>query len=166
MDNEKLFELLDDIRECSTCSDKNVCREYLFSKLAEEKIVKENSLENNFIGRLLARSLSWMVVEETNMMYVIDENGLSSKDDVLPPPEFEDDDTDDFDDDDFDFSSEFMSYSNPIIHHLNNTREQMRETIKMLLHIKDREQKNGGNSKAGAAATTKKPTDKDSKNKK
>ncbi len=139
MDNEKIFELLDDIRECTTCSDNSNCKEFLFSKLSEEKILKETGLEESFLARLLARSLSWMAVEETSMMYLIDESGIVSKDDgpPPPPPDFDDGDMADAFDDDFDFNPDLMNYSNPVIHHLNDTRQQMRDTIKMLLDMRN-----------------------------
>ena len=138
MEHGKIFELLDEIRECTTCGDNKRCPEFLFAKLADEQLVHEHQLGDSFTGRLLARSLAWMAVEETNMMYVIDENGIQSRDDGAIPPESgtTDDPAEESFEDDVEFSPEFMNYSNPIVHHLNETRAQMRDTVRLLFDLR------------------------------
>jgi hypothetical protein len=140
MENDKLFELLDHIRECATCSDNKNCQELLFSKLSEEKIIKEHGLEGNYLARLLARSLSWMTVEESMLMCNLDESGVRDDDMPLPSPDFSDDeDIGDGFDEAVDFGGGFAGMGGVTINHLNNTRQQMRETIRMIFELKDRQ---------------------------
>jgi hypothetical protein len=108
--SKRLMKLLDDLRSCSFCPVRNTCRMYAFAREATDTIVKENSLESSFLGQLLARSLSWMAVEENILMTMIEDLG--------PMPE--------------------EGKVHPLLAEQKEIRDQMREAIKVILSMRDR----------------------------
>lgn len=106
--SKRLMRLLDDLRSCSFCPVRNTCRMYAFSREATDTIVRENSLESSFLGQLLARSLSWMAVEENILMTMIE--------DIGPMPE--------------------EGKVHPLLSEQKAIRDQMREAIKVILSMR------------------------------
>lgn len=107
--SKRLMRLLDDLRSCSFCPVRNTCRMYAFSQEATDTIMRENNLENSFLGQLLARSLSWMSVEENILMTMIE--------DIGPMPE--------------------EGKVHPLLGEQKAIRDQMREAIKVILSMRD-----------------------------
>lgn len=146
-DQDKLLEQLNRIRECFPCDDQNSCQDHQYVMQATQAVIREYQLENSFVGKLLARSLCWMTAEESRLMQLIEKEGP-----MIDGSHLNDDDEDH---DDFFPNNENESFysessdpvsiplePHPLLDVLDDLRESIRDTIRLILQIKEREEKN------------------------
>ena len=133
-ESERLLKQLDRLQGCLNCNERNACELYNFSIQASRKIIEENNLKDSFLGQLLARSLSWMVAEEAQIMQIIDEKGLMVSYSNGKIESSEEDYEDLYDYDEYDEEGE-REEPHPLLDIQFRLRGHIRETIRLLVEM-------------------------------
>jgi hypothetical protein len=148
-DHDHMLDQLNKIRECFPCHDKATCNDYQYVAEATKAVIQEYQLENSFLGKILARSLCWMTAEESRLMRLIEKEGL-----LMEPQDIFQSGSDNLDSDEF-FTDQDADHGfnennpqdnipyepNPLLDVLHDLRESIRDTVRLLCQLKDREAK-------------------------
>ena len=146
-EHDRLLEQLNKIRECGPCNDQNSCIDHQYVMESTQTVIKEYQLENSFIGKILARSLCWMTAEEARLMRLIEKEGLKTDAPAFIAPPDEEPERDDY----FptqESESIFSEHSepvnipmepNPLLDVIHDLRESIRDTIRLLLQLHERD---------------------------
>lgn len=146
-EHDHMLDQLNKIRECLPCHDKSSCTDYKYVAEATKAVILEYQLDNSFLGKILARSLCWMTAEESRLMKLIEKEGfLMEPQDPFQVNNDEHDTDEYFSDSESEHgfgdnaSSDNMPIEpNPLLDVLHDLRESIRDTVRLLCQLKDRE---------------------------
>ena len=106
---KRILAQLDKLRGCHICEDKKGCDQYIFVSDATDAIAKENGVEDSFLGKVLARNLSWAIADEARL------SGMAMEGDE---------------------ELYYEGEPNPLFYVLESVREHVRELTKLLLEMR------------------------------